>query len=145
SGALVFALAGYKKILRGQNQDLESDIQELANSLPPPQLGNLLTLDYQVKNLKRLLPQHVYFSKLLDVLERNTHPQVRLNAFSTDKGAREVVISGFAPTSEVVSQQAAAYAAVNGFHSFAITEVKLVVGGYAFAFSFKVAPPLILP
>lgn len=145
SAAASLALGAYKKILEGQNEDIDQEISDIAVSISPAEIQKLLTLDSQIKNLKQLLPNHVYFSRILDQLELNTHPQVRLVSFSVNQVNREISLAGSAPSTEVVSQQAAAYAAMKNIESVAIRNVSLDPKGQKFNFSVRFKPQLILP
>jgi len=145
SGAAALGLSAYQRSLAGQNAAIDNEIRDLAASLPPAEIQKLLALDAQIKGLKQILPKHVYFSKILDLLELNTLPSVRLAIVSVNRSNRQISIQGIAPSQAIVSAQAAAYAAMPGIESFAIKSVGADVKGQAFVFSIIFKPELILP
>lgn len=145
SGAAALALNAYQRTLVSQNAAIDKEIRDLAGTLPPAEIQKLLALDTQIKGLKQILPKHVYFSKILDLLELNTLPSVRLGIVSINQSNRQISIQGTAPSQQTISAQAAAYAAMTGIDTFAIKSVGVDVRGQAFTFSLTFKPDLILP
>jgi hypothetical protein len=143
--AAYLVLAGYEGVANRRVQDLDKEIQDIASSLPESEIDQLLTLDRQIKSLKRLLPTHSYLSRILEFMEVNAHPQVRITSLGANYSTRRILLQAFAPNIDVASIQAAAFERAQATEEIALKNVNALPGGTSFTVEMLFMPELVLP
>lgn len=131
-------IASYERVLTGRSEGLNQEIQDLTKAIPAADLGRLITLDRQIKNIKLLLGAHVYFSKFLDELERLTLSQARYIIMNISLDKRAVTLRGFAPTMDAVAVQAAAFSRSKNIERIIVKSANTSPAGGGVLFDFDV-------
>jgi hypothetical protein len=138
-----FSLNQYERFLMKQSGDISKEISDLEKSIPPEDLSRITKLNLQIKNLKSLLPQHIYFSRLLDDIERLTLLQVRYLALTINKENKNLTIRGFAPSPDLVSKQAASLAQSSFINLVKINNANRVGTGIFFELEVEFKPDML--
>lgn len=102
-------LAGYRKLAEGQIKNADREIQDIVASISLEEVEKVVTLDAQIKGLKRLLPAHIYMSSVLDFLENNTSPNISFQSLKVSAANNSITLNGVAPSLKEISIQAAAF------------------------------------
>ena len=90
-------------------QNLTAQFESLRADFPVAQEKEIATFEKKLTNLRALLNNHVYFSNVLNILEKLTHPQVYYTDLSYTTEKNTITLSGVAKTQQILSE------AVNGF------------------------------
>jgi len=145
SVSVYFVLAGYVRVADRQSKDLDKEIQDIAASLPADEIQKLIVLDSQIKNLKGLLPNHVYLSRVLEYLEVNTLPRTKITGVVVSTKNRQLSLQGVVPDTQTASLQAASFEKSKDTAAFSIKSIGTSVGGLGFIFEIFFNPSLISP
>jgi len=96
---------GYQPYLNSQIKTLDAKIVDLTQTVGEEQQKNLVTLYSQLSNIQNLLNSHTSASKVFDLLEKNTQPQIYYLSLIFSLTAKEIQLDGSAPNYGVLSQQ----------------------------------------
>ncbi len=96
---------GYKPYLNSQIKTLDSKVANLTQTVGEEQQKNLVSLYSQLTNIQNLLNSHVAASKVFDLLEKNTQPQVYYLSLNFSLAGRDMQLDGSAPNYGVLAQQ----------------------------------------
>lgn len=99
-----FGLDYWNKDKEAQLTVLQEEFQELRDSFALEQEKEVILFEKKLNSLKKLLTNHIYFSKALSALEELTHPQIYYTNldFSTDKNM--LTLEGVAKNQMVLSE-----------------------------------------
>lgn len=100
---------GYRQLLEQQLQRVETEMDELAQSIPQEQQEGLLRFYSQLANLQVLLRNHLMSSQLFPFLERNTNQTVAYTTLDFKASDRRAALEGSAPSYQALSQQLEAF------------------------------------
>lgn len=96
---------GYRPLLRGQIDDLDVKVRNLSQLVDADDQRNLSRFYSQLVNLKALLGNHVYGSKLIGMLERNTNQNIYYTKVLFTSLDRQAELEGVARSyAELVKQ-----------------------------------------
>jgi len=96
---------GYKPYLNSQIKTLDAKIAGLSQSVGEEQQKNLVTLYSQLNNIKKLLDSHTNASKIFDLLEKNTKPQIYYFSLNLSLAGKNIELDGSAPSFGVLAEQ----------------------------------------
>jgi hypothetical protein len=116
---------GYKPALNNSIGKLKSELESLSNKINPAQQENLIAISSQVSNIKDLLADHVFASKLFLLLEKNTHKNVAYRSLETDILGRELTIDGVAGSYNDLVAQLTIYEKADGIEKVLLQSSKL--------------------
>jgi hypothetical protein len=126
-------IASYNRLLASRSKQVERDIEDLKDTIPSEDLERLVKFDRQIRNLRLLLNNHVYQTRLLDEIERFTLPQVRYSTLNIHRLNAVAALRGRAPSMEAVSLQAAAFSQSDSITSVTVKRASISNdGGVAF-------------
>ncbi len=100
---------GYKPFLLRSITDTESKLIGLTLDVERESQDNFVTFYSQITNVKTLLAKHVITSKLLPLLENETHQKVVYTSANLILSEKILRIEGFAQSYEVLSAQLVLY------------------------------------
>lgn len=100
---------GYKPYLNSEARKLQGQVQSLGQQIPLERQTKIIGFYSQLANLKSLLAGHVYSSKMLEWLEKNTQVNVYYSKFSLNAQNNQLTIGGVAKTADDLYQQVAIF------------------------------------
>lgn len=113
-GFLVFILSlilfiglkfGYLNYLDSKNQEIDKKISEITNSIDEVERENLIIFYSQIFNLKEIIKNHNYPSKLFSFLEDNTLAKVYYSDLNWTADKNVVSLKGLASDLNYLSKQ----------------------------------------
>jgi len=104
----VFSLNYFIKNQKEHIDQLKKEMEGL-QSVFPIEKQEVIIFEKKIKNLEKLLDNHIYFSQGLSALEKLTHPQVYYNSLSFSSENNSFSIEGTAKNQKVLSE------AISGF------------------------------
>lgn len=120
---IYFGLAfGYKNFLNDRIGEVDSEIQQLSESIPQDQQDKLIKFYGQLANLQTLLNKHVISSNVFPILEKNTNLGVFYNSAELKMTDRRLVLEGVANSYRVLSEQLEAFNRVSEVEKVIINE-----------------------
>ncbi len=133
AGVIYFGLAfGYKNFLNNRIGEVDSEIQQLSESVPQEQQDKLVEFYGQLANLQGLLNKHVISSNIFPILERNTNQGVFYNSAEFKMTDRRLSLEGIANSYQVLSQQLEAFNRAPDVERVIVNESYLSGGRVAF-------------
>ena len=144
ASAVVFALVlviyagmalGYEPYINGQIANQDAQLKQVENEVSQGSQSADLILFSQLYNIGQLNKKHIIASKLFSELEKNTLPSVRITnvQFSVISGA--LLLSGVAPSWQIMVQQGSAWEQDPAVANFMINSFKSGSGSGAGVFS----------
>lgn len=115
---------GYKTYLNAQINAKDEKINELARAVSPEENQRFTDFYSQMANLRVLLDEHTFASRLLPLLENNTSKSVYYDSLSFSMKDRRLVLSGIATDYKTLSQQLEAFERNNDIEKVLINESK---------------------
>ncbi len=109
SGALYLFLSGYLKLVQSRIKSSDREIQDIVASISLEEVEKVITLDAQIRGLKKLLPNHLFISSVFDFLENNTNPNVVFKSMKVAVQNNTISLTGTAKNLEEISIQSAAF------------------------------------
>ncbi|NMB92538.1 MAG: PilN domain-containing protein [Parcubacteria group bacterium] len=105
---IAIGLNYYNKLQTNKLEKLTKEFDTLRLEFPLEQEKEIAAFEKRISNLTDLLNNHVYFSNVLNILEKITHPQIYYMTldYTVDKNA--ITLSGIAKNQEILSE------AING-------------------------------
>lgn len=127
AGGVWLGLDYWNKNKESQLTVLEDEFQNLRDSFALEQEQEVVLFEKKLNNLSKLLTNHIYFSKVLNVLEQLTHPQIYYTNLDFSEEKNLLTIEGVAKNQRALSE------AVSGLvnhpeeiKAVAVREMKLV-------------------
>lgn len=124
---IFLAIIGGFFLLKFNNQKLQEQVVLLKEEqkryqelLPSEKEEEIIKLEKKIDFLNEVLDNHPYFSYVLAILEKLTHPDIYYTSLRFDKNSAFIQIEGVAKNHEVLSQ------AVNGFVNYP-REIKAII------------------
>ena len=96
---------GYQPYLNSRIKTLDTEIANLTQTVGEEQQKNLVLLYSQLSNIQNLLNSHTASSKIFDLLEKNTQPQVYYLSLSFSLAGKNIQLDGSAPSYGALAQQ----------------------------------------
>lgn len=96
---------GYRPYLKHQVELKDTEIAQLAQTVPKEEQERFLTFYSQLVNLKSLLKNRIISAPLLGWLEEHTNSQVFFTSFNLLTKNREMVLEGVADSYDVLAEQ----------------------------------------
>lgn len=123
AAVLYFGLEfGYKTYLNSQIQNRDGAIDELTKTISPEEQRRFIDFYSQLANLKVLLNNHLFTSRLFPLLESNTNQLVYYDSVDFSIKDRRLALEGVAASYEALSQQLAAFNQVSEVERVLINE-----------------------
>lgn len=145
------ALAGvwlYMGVLRGDMDKLSADFDKTKKEFDVASIQDLSGVSISIDVSKKILQSHVAVSRIMDLLEQNTLPDVRFINFNYggsggDKG-NIIALSGDAKSYTTLAEQALALESVKNIESLSLSNLSLRSGGrIGFDLSIVINPALV--
>jgi hypothetical protein len=153
SGILFFAVAiyfgltfGYEPYLQSQLTSAQNQVNALSNSVSASDQSQLIDYYSQIANLKTLLQNHTFSSKLFSWLEKDTEANVYYQSFALING-NQLTLSGAASTEADINQQVAIFENDPEVSSVTISNVsapQLLGNGWTFSMTLIINPSVSL-
>lgn len=109
SGALYLFLSGYLKLVQSRIESSDREIQDIVASISLEEVEKVITLDAQIRGLKKLLPNHLFISSVFDFLENNTNPDIVFKSMKVATQNNTISLAGTAKDLKDISIQSAAF------------------------------------
>ncbi|OGY39348.1 MAG: hypothetical protein A2418_01625 [Candidatus Brennerbacteria bacterium RIFOXYC1_FULL_41_11] len=109
AASLYLFLSGYLKLVESRIKSSDREIQDIVASISLEEVEKVITLDAQIRGLKKLLPNHFYLSSVFDFLENNTNPKISFKSLKVSTLNNQIILSGTAKDLQDISIQAAAF------------------------------------
>ena len=103
---------GYRPFLVGQLKEVEEEITRLEVQIPPADQEAIITFHSQLLNVRRLLVEQRFPSRVFPLLEENTEVDVYFTKATLDLAKNRLELEGKAKTMDDVVAQLAAFRAV---------------------------------
>ncbi|MDD5547551.1 MAG: hypothetical protein PHN74_01430 [Candidatus Pacebacteria bacterium] len=100
---------GYQEILKSSISNTDKQLTKLSESVTQKDEEGLIISYSQLINLKKVLDNHVFSSKIFPLLERDTHARVYYNDFNLKATEEKLILSGVANSFKTLSEQLAAF------------------------------------
>lgn len=123
---------GYKPYLQNRIDEVATQIDDLAKSLPLAEQQKFLKFYSQIVNMKALLESHVNLEKLFALLEKNTHQRVVFDGLQFDSSRRELLIDGTADSYNTLAQQLQAFDQSKDIEKYLVQQSRIVEGKVKF-------------
>jgi hypothetical protein len=98
---------GYRTFLTKSIEGIDDEIKSLSARVTEEQRENLTTLYSQTVNMRKLLDDHVFSSKVFTLLESITYPKVAYISSNLNVDSREMSITGVTVSYEDLATQLA--------------------------------------
>jgi len=121
---LYFVALFYQNYLNKSISALNEKIKNLSQEISIEDRNEVLTFYSQLINLKSLLSNHLYPSKIFSRLELITHPQVTFTGFSYDYKNLLLKLEGYAKNLDILAQQILAFQKTTDFTKINLTDIK---------------------
>lgn len=96
---------GLQPYLNNRIDNLDSQLQQMANSVSDAQIQGFLTLYSQMVNTNNVLKDRKSPSQLFDFIEKNTLKNIYFTNLSLDYSANTVRVEGKTPDFEILAEQ----------------------------------------
>lgn len=126
---ITLGLFGYKNNLIQQKAALETQIKELEEQRDLGLETKLIELEKNITALKKFLAIHIYPSKLFQILEEITLPQVQLTNFSTDLSTGKISLAAEAANYSTLAKQLMAFEQDTRIKKVEVSGINLGSGG----------------
>ncbi|PIT92178.1 MAG: hypothetical protein COU08_03785 [Candidatus Harrisonbacteria bacterium CG10_big_fil_rev_8_21_14_0_10_42_17] len=100
---------GYGSFVQSQIDQVELELDRLAQSALPEEREQFVKFFFQIVNLKEVIDDHVIASKILPFLERSTNRDVSYASIQVDTQIGQISLSGLARNFQVLAQQLKAF------------------------------------
>ena len=115
-----FGLNYFNGIQDKKLETLNTQFQDLRATFPVSQEQEIAVFEKKLTNLEKLLSNHIYFSHVLALLEKTTHPQIYYTSLDYSLEKKSLVLEGVAKNQQILSE------AVNGFVNDS-KDIKMVI------------------
>jgi len=124
-----FGLWGYKNSLVEENEDLERRFEELAGQRNLELEANFMELKESIENFKKFLGNRLYPSKLFEMLEELTLPQVQFIDLNTDFSQATLSLKTEAVDYQTLAKQVVVFEEDWRINKIELSEVNLEPSG----------------
>ena len=105
AGIFLGAEFGFKRYLKSQINQTDSQIDALTRSIPEEQQNSFLVFSAQANNIQKVLNDRYNTPQFFSFLEKNTLKNVFYKSVALDTKERTVNIDGVAPDFNILAQQ----------------------------------------
>ncbi|MBI5153407.1 MAG: hypothetical protein HZA36_03035 [Parcubacteria group bacterium] len=119
-----------------------SETRKLSDEIPKDKRDQVLATYSQVLNIKKLLGSHVYSSKLLTWLEKNTHVGVFIDTTTISILRNTIDILGKAQDKDGIAEQVAVFESLPEVKSVKLSDVQLQTAPAGFHIIITLKPGL---
>jgi hypothetical protein len=144
SGALYLFLSGYSKLVQSRIKSSDREIQDIVASISLEEVEKVITLDAQIRGLKKLLPNHLFISSVFDFLENNTNPDIVFKSMKVAIRNNTISLAGTAKNLGDISVQSAAFKQNPDIKDVVLKDVTGVSQGYNFQLDLLFSKSLVL-
>lgn len=124
---------GYQAFLDDRMEEIDSDLDGLAQSVSLENQERFITFASRLGNLKTVLDRHILPSSIFDFLERNTITSgLYFNDAIFNLNTRKLVLKGIAANFDSVARQIAIFDSLPEVQRTMLSDIRLVVGETAF-------------
>lgn len=125
-------------------QTLTQDLRNLSTQISKEQREQVLGAYSQVLNIKSLLKNHVYPSRLLTFLEKNTHQGIFIENINVSLEKGTVDLIGKGPSKEAIIEQVFAFESAAEVQSVKLTDAQFQNDPASFHILITLKPGLVL-
>lgn len=119
---------GYEAYLKGQSAGLDKQLNQLATEVSQNDQQSFVTFYSQLVNLKGLLAEHTYGTKVFDFLEQYTLPQVYFTSAKVSTADGKTELQGVADSLDGFVAQLAAFDAAPGLAQKTVVDQMSLTG-----------------
>lgn len=99
----------YKKTLSGKSSDLDNEIDRIDQKIGDELDIEVISFQKHLSNLKKMLNDHIYYSNVFSLIEKNTVPTVSFESFSGDVSNKNIQLKGKAISFSSLAKQVVAF------------------------------------
>jgi len=133
---------GYKTYLNAQINAKDKAIAELAQAVSPEEHQQFVDFYSQLANLRVLLDEHIFTSRILPLLENRTNRSVYYDSVDFTIKDQRIVLGGVAASYQILAQQLEAFKQTSEITRVLINESRLDKGRVNFRVSLFLNPDL---
>jgi len=126
---IYFGLTGYKNNLIEERGDLEERLIELTNQRDLGMEANFIELKTGIEDLRKVLENRLYSSKLFEFLEEITLPQVQFTSLEADLSQAKLNLKAEAVDYLTLAKQVVAFEQDSRIEKVDLSEVNLETSG----------------
>lgn len=120
---------GYGPYLNAQVKELDVKIASFAEQIPVSEQEKIINFYSQLVNLRKILDNYPFTSRLIGWLEKNTEVNVYFTKFRFNVASRELELAGQAKNAEDASQQFRIFKEQEEVERLSINQVNLIQRG----------------
>lgn len=144
TGSLYLFLSGYLKLVESRIKSSDREIQDIVASISLEEVEKVITLDAQIRGLKKLLPNHFYLSSVFDFLENNTNPKISFKSLKVSTLNNQIVLTGTTKDIQDISIQSAAFKQNPDIKDVILRDISNIGSSYNFQLELLFSKSLIL-
>ncbi len=99
----------YEKTLSNKVSDLDNEIDQINEKISQELDTEVISFQKHLNNLKRMLNDHIYYSNVFDLIEKNTVPTVSFESFDGDVPSKKIQLKGKAISFSSLAKQVVAF------------------------------------
>ncbi|MEK7169621.1 MAG: hypothetical protein AAB700_02150 [Patescibacteria group bacterium] len=108
---------GYESYLNTRSAGMDTQLEELSNSISQKEQQKFVGFYSQIANLKTVLGQHIFSANIFPFLEKNTLPQTFFTEANFNSISYNLELKGRAPSLQALAQQLAQFEKAPEVHS----------------------------
>ncbi|MBL7154889.1 MAG: hypothetical protein ISS88_00065 [Candidatus Portnoybacteria bacterium] len=126
---IYFGLTGYKNSLIKEKGNLEERLTELTNQRDLEMEVNFMELKTNIEDLRKVLENRVYSSKLFEMLEEITLPRVQFTGLEADLSQAKLILKAEAVDYLTLAKQVVVFEQDSRIEKVDLSEVNLETSG----------------
>jgi hypothetical protein len=109
TGIVCAGLFFYEKTLSDKVSGLDNEIDQINQKISNELDTEVISFQKHLNNLKKMLDDHIYYSNVFGLIEKNTVPTVSFESFNGDVSSRKVQLEGKAISFSSLAKQVVAF------------------------------------
>ena len=126
---IYFGLTGYKSNLIKERGDLEERLVQLTNQRDPEIEANFMELKTGIEDLRKVLENRLYSSKIFELLEEITLPQVQFTDLDADLSQAKLILKVEAVDYLTLAKQVVVFEQDSRIKKIDLSEIGLETSG----------------
>ena len=120
---------GYESYLNSRSASMDTQLEELSNSISQKEQQKFVGFYSQIANLKTILGQHIFSANIFSFLEKNPLPQTFYTETNFNSISFSLELKGRVPSLQTLAQQMAQFEKATEIHSVMLKSTNFNPGG----------------
>ncbi|MEK7626559.1 MAG: hypothetical protein AAB399_00095 [Patescibacteria group bacterium] len=120
---------GYKSYLEAKSASMDSQLEELSNSISQKEQQKFVGFYSQIVNLKSVLDKHIFSANIFSFLEKNALPHTFYTEANFNSTSYSLELNGRVPSLQALAQQLAQLEKAPEIHSAMLESTNFNQGG----------------